>query len=51
MVRGESFEPPPPLLAGGAKERGELRAAVAAPRRRYRGQRCRGKRKLEGWWR
>jgi hypothetical protein len=43
MVRGESFEPLPPLLAGSAEERGELRAA-AAPRRRYR-----GKRKLEGW--
>jgi hypothetical protein len=41
MVRGESFEPP--LLAGGAEEREELRAD-AAPRRR-----CRGKRKLEVW--
>jgi hypothetical protein len=46
MVRGESFEPPPPLLADGAEERGELRAA--ASHRRYRGRRCRGKRKLGG---
>jgi hypothetical protein len=48
MVQEESFGPPPPLLAGGAEEREELQAA-AAPRRWYRGRRCRGKSKLEVW--